>query len=54
MMRTYLAFYKSKKIVVEAQSSYEAQLKAASQFKARKAYDVAIVLADTPVDPASV
>lgn len=52
-MRTYLAFYKGKKIVVQAQSSYEAQLKAAKELKARKAYDVAIVLADTPVDPAS-
>jgi hypothetical protein len=53
-MRTYVAFYKQKKIVVQAPSSYEAQTIAAAQFKARKAYEVAVVLADVPVDPAVV
>ncbi len=48
-MRTYRAFYKNRVITVTASTSYEAQLKAAAVFKARKSYDVAIVLADTPV-----
>ena len=48
-MRTYQAFYKNRVITVTASTSYEAQLKAAAVFKARKSYDVAIVLADTPV-----
>jgi len=52
-MRTYVAFYKQKKITVVAESSFEAQRKAAEIFKARKAWDVAIVLADVPVSTAS-
>jgi hypothetical protein len=54
-MRTYVAFYNSKQIVVTAASSYEAQEKAAAQFKVKPkySYKVAIVLADTPVDTAS-
>lgn len=52
-MRTYRAFYRGQSIVVMAATSYAAQLAAAKQFKARKSYDVAIVLADVEVDPAS-
>jgi len=52
-MRTYVAFYKNKKNTVTAESSYAAQEQAAAIFKARKRYDVAVVLADVPVDPAS-
>jgi hypothetical protein len=53
-MRTYLAFYRGMKIVVQANSSYEAQTIAASQLKAKKSYQVAIVLADTPINTASI
>lgn len=52
-MFTYVCFYRGKQITVQALRSYDAQLKAAAIFKARKAYDVAVVLADKPVDPAS-
>jgi hypothetical protein len=48
-MRTYHAFYKGKKHELQAESSYAAQQAAAKYFKAKKAYDVAIVLADVPV-----
>jgi len=53
-MRTYVAFYKDKRIVVEAESSMAAQIKAAGIFRARKRYDVTVVLADRPIDPASI
>lgn len=49
----YLCFYRGKKIAVQALRSYDAQLKAAQIFKAKKAYEVTVVLADKPVDPAS-
>ena len=45
-MYTFLAFYKGKTIQVEAESSYQAQLKAAAQFKAKKSYDVTVMRAD--------
>jgi len=48
-MNNYIAFYKSKKITVQAETSYKAQQIAAAQFKARKSYDVTVVLADAPV-----
>jgi hypothetical protein len=40
----YKAFYKGKSIEVFANTSYEAQQKAAAQFKAKKSYDVTVVL----------
>lgn len=53
-MFTYVCFYRGKKIVVQALRSYDAQLKAAEIFKARKAWNITVVLADKPVDPASI
>lgn len=53
-MRTYVCFYKSKRITIQAESSAAAQLKAAAAFKARKSYDVAVVLADVPINTASI
>lgn len=52
---SYVAFYNNKQIVVTAATSYEAQTKAAAQFKVKPkyAYKVAIVLADSPVNMAS-
>lgn len=52
-MRTYVCFYNRKKITVQAETSYSAQLIAAKQFRAKKSYDVVVLLADVPVDPAS-
>lgn len=43
-MNKYKAFYKSKDIEVEAESSYQAQVKAAAVFKAKKEYQVTVVL----------
>lgn len=45
-MNGYKAFYKDKTCEVHAETSYEAQKKAAAQFKARKAYDVTVVLCE--------
>lgn len=53
-MFTYVCFYKDKKIVVQATSSYEAQTEAAKQLKARKQYDITVVLADKPINTASI
>lgn len=43
-MNTYIAFYRQRKIQVTALTSYEAQSKAAAQFKAKKSYDVSVML----------
>jgi hypothetical protein len=45
-MNGYIAFYKGKQIEVYANTSYEAQQKAATQFRAKKSYDVTVVLAE--------
>lgn len=42
----YIAFYKDKKIDVIAESSYHAQKIAAQKFKAKKSYDVTVVLCE--------
>jgi hypothetical protein len=52
-MRTYIAFYRGKQIEVIADTSLAAQTEAARIFKARKTYEVTVVLADTSIDPAS-
>lgn len=44
--RPYEAFYRGKCISVTASTSLAARDKAASIFKARKAFDVTVVLAD--------
>lgn len=45
-MNGYVAFYKGKKMDVYAESSFGAQQKAAAAFKAKRSYDVTIVLAE--------
>jgi hypothetical protein len=45
-MNGYIAFYKGKKTEVYAATSYEAQQKAAQVFRAKKSYDVTVVLAE--------
>ncbi|XAI96001.1 hypothetical protein [Microcystis phage Mwe-JY26] len=52
-LRSYTAGYRGKKIEVQAATSYAAQMAAAAIFKAKKSYDVWVVLNDVPVDPAS-
>lgn len=53
-MRTYVAFYKGRQIQVVADSSYKAQLQASALFKAKKSYEVTVVLADVEIDTASI
>jgi hypothetical protein len=53
MMRKYIAFYRGQQIPVTADSSYQAQQLAAGLFKAKKRYEVTVVLADVEVDTAS-
>lgn len=45
-MNGYKAFYKGHEIEVWAESSYKAQQAAAALFKARKAYDVSVVICE--------
>lgn len=45
-MNGYIAFYRGKQIEVRAATSYEAQQKAAQQFKAKKSYEVTVVLCE--------
>ena len=52
-MFTYEAFYKNRRITVQALRSFDAQEKAAAIFKARKRWDVTVVLADKPLNTAS-
>lgn len=42
----YIAFYKGKQIEVRSPSSYEAQKIAAQFFKAKKSYEVTVILAE--------
>lgn len=51
-MFTYICFYRGKEIEVQALRTYDAQKIAAEKFKAKKAYEVTVMLAaknDTPV-----
>ena len=53
-MRPYIAFYKNQKIVVEANTSYEAQTIAAQMLKVKpnKRYEVTVMLAGVTHDGA--
>ncbi len=50
-MNGYIAFYRGKQIEVHAETSYDAQKKAAAQFKAKKSYEVTVVLAEKDGKP---
>ena len=50
-MNGYKAFYKGREIEVRATTSYEAQTVAAALFKARKAYDVTVMLCEKAGEP---
>ena len=43
-MFTYIAFYKGKQLTVKALRSFDAQEIAAKQFKAKKSYEVTVML----------
>ena len=45
-MNGYICFYRGKRLEIYAQTSLEARDKAAAQFKARKAYEVTVMLAE--------
>ena len=45
-MNGYKAFYKGKSIDVTANTSYEAQKIAALKFKAKKSYEVTVILCE--------
>ena len=45
-MNGYICFYRGKRIEVCADTTLQAQTKAAAQFKARKAYEVNVMLAE--------
>lgn len=45
-MNSYKAFFKGKTTEVKANTSYEAQQLAAKFFKAKKSYDVTVVLVE--------
>jgi len=45
-LNSYICFYKGKKLEIEAETSYQAQGKAAKQFKAKKVYQVTVMLAE--------
>lgn len=45
-MNGYIAFYRGKQVEVYAATSYGAQQKAAAVFKARKSYEVTVMLAE--------
>lgn len=46
-MNGYKAFYRGRETEVYAETSYEAQTKAAKFFKAKKSYEVAVMLCET-------
>lgn len=50
-MNGYIAFYKGKRLEVYAETSYQAQVKAAKEFKAKKSYDVTVMLAEKDGQP---
>ena len=45
-MNGYVCFYKGKRVEVYADSSYAAQQKAAALLKAKRSYEVTVVLAE--------
>ena len=45
-MNRYKAFYKGREIEVVANTSYEAQKLAALKFKAKKSYEVTVILCE--------
>ena len=45
-MNGYVCFYKGKRLEVYAETSYDAQKKAAKEFKAKKTWDISVTIAE--------
>lgn len=45
-MNKYLCFYRGRTLTIEASTSYEASKKAAKQFKAKRSWDVSVILGE--------
>lgn len=45
-MNGYICFYRGKKVEILAETSLQAQTKAAAHFKAKKSWEVSVVLAE--------
>lgn len=52
-MRKYLVIHRNKSKEIQAKTAYEAQKKGAELFKVKKAWNVSVVLADVPFEPAT-
>jgi hypothetical protein len=52
-MNGYKAFFRGKAIEVYAETSHAAQVKAAQEFKARKSWEVTVMLCETGTDGTS-
>lgn len=50
-MNKYLCFYRGKTLQVEAETSYEASRKAAKIFKAKRPWDVSVILGENAKGP---
>ena len=50
-MNGYICFYKGKRVEVQANTSLEAQRKAAIAFKAKRTYDITVMLAEKDGEP---
>lgn len=50
-MNGYICFYKNRKVEVYANTTYEAQQKAAQQFGAKRGYEVTVMLAEKNGEP---
>mgnify|MGYP003346543529 CR=1 FL=1 len=50
-MNGYICFWKGKKIEVYADSTYAAQMKAAELLKAKKSYEITVMLAEKNGEP---
>jgi hypothetical protein len=46
-LNKYIAFYKNKRIEVDANTPYEAQKKVAEILKVKHSYDISVVLTET-------
>lgn len=53
-MRTYIAFYRGKQHQLSAASSYQAQQQAAEYFRARRSWEVTVVLADVTLSTSDI
>lgn len=50
-MNGYICFYKGKKVEILADSTYAAQKKAAEIFKAKKPFEITVMLAEKEGNP---